>query len=109
MRRLLIALIGLSIASAASAQDYMHQPKAGGTLFGQKPPAQKASPDATPNYGVPAPQPYKPHAPPAAPKSPGNTDGGQGFKPFKGSSTYSDRGGLDPYKKPAKPKSLYDR
>jgi hypothetical protein len=109
MRQLAIAVLVLSMATAASAQDLMHQPKAGGTLFGQKPPAQKASPGFA-GSGVYTPvQPYqppayKPYAAPAAPKSPGNTDGGEPFKPFRGSSTYS-----DPYKKPAKPKSIYDR
>jgi hypothetical protein len=114
MRQLAIAVLALCMATAASAQDYMHQPKAGGTLFGQKPPAQKASPGfagstASTPYQPYQPPAYQPHATPKPPASPGDTDGGEGFKPFKGSSVYSDRGGLDPYKKPAKPKSIYDR
>jgi hypothetical protein len=114
MRHLAIAALALSVATAASAQDYMNQPKPGGTLFGQKPPAQKANPGPTwPAASTPY-QPYKPpvyqaHAAPKPPASPDNTDGGEAFKPFKGTSVYSERGGLDPYKKPPKPKSIYDR
>ena len=111
MQQLAIAALALSMATAASAQDYMHQPKAGGTLFGQKPPAHRASPGfsgpAAPSFYHPPT--YQSHAAPRPPASPGVTDSGEAFKPFKGSSVYSDRGGLDPYKKPHKPKSIYDR
>ena len=112
MRRLAIAILSFGLATAAGTE-------AQACFGGQKTPPRTGhfggsggSPPAarpTPDYGVPAPQPYKPHAAPAAPKSPGVTDGGEGFKPyepykpFKGGSVYSEP------TKPAKPKSLFDR
>jgi hypothetical protein len=44
---------------------------------------------------------------PQAPKAPGSPYVPQppAFKPYQGSSTYSSRGGLNPYPAPAKPRS----
>ncbi len=111
MRCLAISLLGLAIVAPASAQDYRHQPKAGGTFFGHQPPAQNrpqtfGAPSTASPYQPPAP--YPPHTMPMAPASPGSTDGGTGFKAFQGSSVYSappTRYGA----KPTRPKSLYDR
>jgi hypothetical protein len=50
-------------------------------------------------------------SPPAAPEPPkpiGSMASPPTFKPFKGSSLYSPRGGLNPDPKPAKPKGYID-
>jgi hypothetical protein len=104
--RQLVIVVGFSLASA-SAQAQTSHPSTYGTFAPNKSPPKSISGGTVAPF--PGPEPYRAHAPPAAPKSPGNTDGGEAFKPFKGSSIYSDRGGLDPYPKPAKPKhSTYD-
>ena len=102
MRRLAILVLGFSLA-AASAQAQTSHPSTYGTFAPNKSPPKPISGGTFAPF--PAPEPYRAHTPPPAPKSPGNTDGGEPFKPFKGSSTYSGPGTF----KPAKPKSIYDR
>jgi hypothetical protein len=106
MRQLAIAVLGISLVTASAAQADFGKVKSptrslGGT--GGPLPASKAPP----NYGVPAPKPYKPYTPPAQMKSPtppGNTDGGKLFKPYKPTSIYGPPTGS----KAAKPKSYFD-
>jgi len=103
MRSLLLPTLAASLALAAGAA---HAQSGYGTFA-----PNKSSPPKVGGNGfqpLPGSEPYKPHTAPAAPKPLGNIDGGEGFKPFKPGSTYSDRGGLDPYKKAAKPHSIYD-
>jgi hypothetical protein len=54
---------------------------------------------ATPNYS--APRPPQPPKPPTMPQ-------GQMFKPYKPTSVYSPRGGIDSYPAPKKPRSYID-
>jgi hypothetical protein len=116
MRQLAIAVLGISLATAATAQAQ----GLGGTT---KPPGvgsfaspygsttAKPAARAAPNYGVPAPEPYKRYTPPAQMKSPaptGSTDGGEFFKPYK---PYQPKSLFGPPNEPKAPKrkSLYDR
>jgi hypothetical protein len=55
-------------------------------------------------FGVPA----QPPAPSTSSTSSTTVNGADRFKPFEGRSLYSDRGGVDAYPKPAKPKGYID-
>lgn len=70
-----------------------------GTGFEAPARQRQTPPPAT--FGPP-PSTYKPRPDPTAP------DAGGAFKPFKGTSTYSNRGGIDSYPAPAKPKGYVD-
>jgi hypothetical protein len=92
--------------AAASAQAQASHPSTYGTFAPNKsPPKHIGGGTFAP---LAEPQPYKPHAAPASMNPVGGTDGGEAFKPFKGTSTYSGPGAFKPYK-PAKPKNIYDR
>ncbi len=86
----------------------------GGTLkpsTGTWGPAPAYRPYTPPAYGTPAPTPRyaAPRAPsfPEPPKPPTMAQP-EPFKPYKGSSVYSNRGGVDAYKRPAKPPGYID-
>ena len=100
MRQLAI-VVGFSLA-AASAQAQSHPSTYGTFAPNKSPPKSITGGTFAP---LPGPEPYRAHAPPAAPKSPGNTDGGEAFKPFKGSSTYSSPSHNNSGSGAAKPKS----
>ena len=114
MRQLAIAILGIWLATAATAH-------AGGD-FGKlkKAPAGVAaapfdSSALRPSPGFGAPKSYAPSSPssfstPTPPKPIGSMEsfgGGKPFKPFKGTSTYEGPGAFKPYK-PPKMKSVYD-
>jgi len=103
MRRLACLALGLLLVggSAHAQAHFAGQTPRKGTLFGSTPKADATGPQT---YGVAMPEPYRPHTASAAPKAPGVTDGGAAFKPFSGNSVYSNRGGVDAYGKPTKPK-----
>jgi hypothetical protein len=99
---LTLALV-LCAAGLAQAQSYKPRGFAPAKPQGFAPP--KPSPFAKPAPTAVAPPPvYRPKA--YAPIAPTVTppDAGAAFKPFKGTHTSSDRGGVNPYPAPAKPK-----
>ena len=99
MRSLLLLGFAASLASAAGP---VHAQSGYGTFAPHKSPPAKI--DGGAFAPLPGSEPYKPHATPTMAKSPGNTDGGEGFKPFKPSSIYSSSSAS----KTTKPKSIYD-
>lgn len=85
----------------------------GGTLKpqpGTLGPAPSYRPYTPPAYSAPSPPRYAPPRAPTFPEPPKPPTMAQPepFKPYKGSSVYSNRGGVDAYKKPAKPPGYID-
>ena len=107
MKQLAMAVLGVWLATASAAQADFGKVKSPTPKFDGTGGSRPAS-RATPNYGVPAPAPYKPYTPPAqmkSPAAPGNTDGGELFKPYKPTSIYGAPAG----RKTGQPKSYFDR
>ncbi len=112
MKPVLTILLGLSLVSASSAalaegyggvaggfQKLSGTFKPSGGTFGSAQPSRFGAPKI---YGAPAPV-----QPPRAPSAPA-TVGDDRFTPFKGTSVYSNRGGVNAYQPPAKPKGFID-
>ncbi len=113
MRQLAIATLVLWLSMTAAAQAQTNRPSTYGAFApNPKPPKPFGAAASDP---FKAPEPYRPHASPTPPltmapmKPVGRFDEGpKTFKPFKGTSIYSDPGFVKPFK-PAKMKSVYDR
>lgn len=91
-----IMVFGLSLAilaGAASGAAADGWKNSRGTVLGYKPPPEVRF------SSVLAPPVYTPPAPPRPPPPQAAQ-----FRPYQGSSVYSNRGGLDPYPQPSKPK-----
>lgn len=104
-------IVALGVGLGLLAQGTFGSP--GGTLKpsnGPLGPAPSYRPYTPPNYGTPAPPRYAPPRAPTFPEPPKPPTMAQPepFKPYKGSSVYSNRGGVDAYKKPAKPPGYID-
>lgn len=97
MRRLAIAMLGISLGFAMAAHAQADHATTYGTFApNRSPPKSIGSGSFAP---LPAPEPYHPHTAPSYSKpvgSTGSTDGGEGFKPykppelFKGTSVYGE-------------------
>lgn len=109
-------IVALGVGLGLLAQGAFGSP--GGTLKPQPgpwAPAASPRPYTPPVYGAPPAPSYSvpsyttPRTPtfPEPPKPPTMAQP-EPFKPYKGTSVYSNRGGIDAYKKPAKPPGYID-